>query len=157
MYRLLQEDYETIFTRIARNSVLSIAGDYNAPDYWLERDNIGKSMLESLVTDLNRAHADVSGFMLLKIDLPDLYEGAIVKTQVTTQQAFTYSILRTVNETAQNTVNIQARGYAEINVINSEATSNATQVLNKGGGTVAAHNIEYVSRGLEYVQSKMAF
>jgi hypothetical protein len=80
MYRLLQEDYEVIFTRIARNSVLSIAGDYNAPDYWLERDNIGKSMLESLVTDLNKAHADVSGFMLLKIDLPDLYEGAIVKT-----------------------------------------------------------------------------
>jgi hypothetical protein len=42
-------------------------------------------MLERLVTDLNKAHADISGFMLLKIDLPDLYEGAIVKTQVTTQ------------------------------------------------------------------------
>ena len=86
-------------TRIARNSVLSIAGDYEAPDYWLERDNIGKSMLESLVTDMNKAHADISGFMLLKIDLPDLYEGAIVKTEVTNQQKITYTTLRTVNLT----------------------------------------------------------
>jgi len=32
---------------------------------------------------LNAAHVDVSGFMLLKIDLPDSYEMAIVRTQVT--------------------------------------------------------------------------
>jgi hypothetical protein len=37
MYRLLQNDYEAIFTRIARNSILHIAGDYHAPSYWKER------------------------------------------------------------------------------------------------------------------------
>lgn len=83
MYRMLQNDYEQVFTRIARNSVLHIAGDFEAPGYWLTRDKIGKDMLQSLTDDLNEAMADVSGFMLLKIDLPDLYEAAIVKTQVT--------------------------------------------------------------------------
>jgi len=80
MYRMLQSDYEQIYTRIARNSILHIAGDYEAPDYWLNRTDIGLAMTQSLINDLNEAEADVSGFMLLKIDLPDLYESAIVKT-----------------------------------------------------------------------------
>lgn len=83
MYRMLQNDYESIFTRIARNSVLHIAGDYEAPGYWKDRTQIGKAMIATLKEDLDEAHADVSGFMLLKIDLPDVYEGAIVATEVT--------------------------------------------------------------------------
>ena len=34
--------------------------------------------------DLLEAYAKVTGFMLLKIDLPDVYEAAIVSTEVTT-------------------------------------------------------------------------
>jgi len=41
------------------------------------------NMTEALKQDLADAHADVTGFMLLKIDLPDVYEGAIVSTEVT--------------------------------------------------------------------------
>ena len=94
MYRMLQNDYESIFTRIARNSVLHIAGDYEAPGYWKDRNGIGKSMNETLVADMNEAHADVSGFMLLKIDLPDTYEGAIVATEVTNQEKTTAEVTR---------------------------------------------------------------
>lgn len=56
-------------------------------------------MKESLEEDLGRAYAGVTGFMLLKIDLPDVYEGAIVNTEVTNQQKITYTTLRNVNET----------------------------------------------------------
>jgi len=31
-------------------------------------------------------HADVTGFMLMKIDLPDEFEQAIVETEVTVQE-----------------------------------------------------------------------
>jgi len=72
-----------VFSRIARNSVLHVAGDYIAPQYWLQRAPIGGNMTATLKRDMGEAHADVSGFMLLKIDLPDLYEGAIVATEVT--------------------------------------------------------------------------
>jgi len=41
MYRLLQNDYEQIYTRIARNSILHIAGDYEAQAYWKNRTEIG--------------------------------------------------------------------------------------------------------------------
>jgi hypothetical protein len=99
MYRLLQNDYESVFAKIARNSVLHIAGDYTAPDYWKQRSNIGEKIKSTLVEDLKQAFASVTGFMLLKIDLPDVYEGAIVATEVTNQEKTTYDNLRLVNET----------------------------------------------------------
>lgn len=114
-------------------------------------------MLQALADDLSEAMADVSGFMLLKIDLPDLYEAAIVTTEVTNQEIETYTITRTVNETQQQTVNIQASGYAKINVINSNATSQAARRLNVGAGIVAQQNIEYVTLALKDVNDKLAF
>ena len=55
-------------------------------------------MTRQLIDDLDQAHAEVSGFMLLKIDLPDVYEGAIVATEVTNQEKVTFETLRSVNE-----------------------------------------------------------
>jgi len=105
---------------------LHIAGDYNASDYWLNRNDIGDKMLEALETDLGVAYANVSGFMMIKIDLPDIYEGAIVNTEVTNQEKTTYETLRSVNETQQETENIKAAGLAQINIIQANATSIAT-------------------------------
>jgi len=62
-----------------------------------------------------------------------------------------------VNETQQNTENIKATALAQINIINSNATSFATQILNKGAGEVAKQNIEYTTRALADVQKKLAF
>jgi len=53
MYRMLQNDYEGIYARIARNSALHISGDYNAPDYWLQRGAIGGNMTRQLIDDLD--------------------------------------------------------------------------------------------------------
>ena len=94
-------------------------------------------MFSTLVDDLNEAHADVSGFMLIKIDLPDVYEGAIVATEVTNQEKTTYDTMRQVQEITQETENLKAASLAKINVINANATANATKVLNKGAGGVA--------------------
>ena len=45
--------------------------------------------------------------------------------------------MRTVQEITQETENIKAAALAKINVINANATANATMVLNKGAGGVA--------------------
>ena len=63
--------------------MLTVAGDYQAPDYWKKRADIGAKIKEILEEDMAKAYADVSGFMLLKNDLPNIYEGAIVATEVT--------------------------------------------------------------------------
>lgn len=83
MYRLVAEDYEKVFKRIARNSILEVASTYKAPDYWSKRSEIGLMMRGNLTVALQKAYSRVTGFMLLKIDLPNPYENAIVQTQVT--------------------------------------------------------------------------
>lgn len=80
LYLDTQTDYETIFAKLARNAVLTIGGDFEAPAYWLNRTAVGLEMQNKLITTMDETYADVTGFMLLKIDLPDTYEGAIVKT-----------------------------------------------------------------------------
>ena len=114
-------------------------------------------MNETLVNDLNEAHADVSGFMLLKIDLPDTYEGAIVSTEVTNQEKTTEEVKRIVSLTTQDTENIKAQALAKINVINANASANATMVLNRGAGEVAKQNIEYATKALMDVKEKLTF
>lgn len=56
-------------------------------------------MQRSLREDVSKAFANVTGFMLLKIDLPNSYESAIVKTEVTNQEYTTYLTIRDVNLT----------------------------------------------------------
>mgnify|MGYP001086443520 CR=1 FL=1 len=108
-------------------------------------------MFEALQIDLKAAYADVSAFMLLKIDLPDVYEGAIVATEVTNQQKITYETIRAVNQTQQMTENIKATALAKINIINANASSKATIILNNGQGEVAKQNIEYTTKALKEV------
>lgn len=79
---MLYNDYEKIFARVARNSVLSTAGEYKAAGYWHNRAEVGNTMFSNLIRDLKPLNTRITGFMLLKIDLPDVYEGAIVATEV---------------------------------------------------------------------------
>lgn len=157
LYLKGQDYYEEIFARIARNAVLEAASDYNAPSYWSERSAIGKSMEDELTIQMLAFHAKVTGFMLLKIDLPDSYENAIVRTEVTNQEYQTYNQIRKVNLTNQDTENLKASKLADILRINSSAKAEATKVLNRGAGNVARQNIEYTTLALKEVQDKLNF
>jgi hypothetical protein len=157
MYRLLQNDYEAILTRIARNSVLRVASDYKAPDYWLKRGEIGTNMFAALQADLAQAYADVTAFMLLKIDLPDVYEGAIVATEVTNQEKITFETLRVVELTKQETENIKATAFANITKINAEAAGNASYILATLDNTILSQTVNYTTQILKELDDKLTF
>lgn len=118
---------------------------------------MGIEMLAALKEDMKEAFAEVSACLLLKVDLPDVYEGAIVATEVTNQEKVTYETIRSVNETQQSIENIKAKSLAQINIINSNASSRATMILNRGAGEVAKQNIEYTTLALKSVKDKLAF
>ena len=48
--------------------------------YWKNRTAIGTELERALNESLYSAYAECTGLMLLKIDLPDSYEGAIEDT-----------------------------------------------------------------------------
>lgn len=69
-----------IFSKIARNAVLETAGSVDASEYWTNRKGVGEKMKDNLTLKLKDVNCNVTGFMLLVIDLPDRYEASIVDT-----------------------------------------------------------------------------
>lgn len=103
------------------------------------------------------AYADITGFMLLKIDLPDSYEGAIVETEITNQQKLTYTVMKEVNMTQQAIENKKADSLKEITEINANAASDATIELNEGAGEVAKQSIEWQTMTMVDVANQLSF
>ena len=58
-------EYESTFIKIARDVILQEAGQYNASDYWLQRQGIGEEMLYALNNSLAKAHAHCIYLQLL--------------------------------------------------------------------------------------------
>ena len=112
-------------------------------------------MLANLKTDLDALHTEITGFMLLEVDLPDMYEGAIVATEVTNQESITYDTMRDVNLTQQVSQNIKAAALRDISNTNTKASSEAKMIINKGQGEVAKQNIDGVTSALAYVAKEM--
>jgi len=80
LYRLVGTQHEQLFTRIASDVILANAGNYLATEYWQKRSEVGNQLEKALNEKLQEAYANCTGFMLLKIDLPDSFEEAIVET-----------------------------------------------------------------------------
>jgi len=40
----MAEDYDTLYTKIARDVILQAAGEYAAPRYWKDRTQVGIEM-----------------------------------------------------------------------------------------------------------------
>ena len=119
----METDYDRVFERLARNSVLEVASGYTANAYWTKRVEIGDKMKINLDKNFKSVHARVMGFQLLKINLPDGYENEIVKTQVMKQEELTFTKLRDVSLSKQKVRNIIAAGNRAVNNLNNENKS----------------------------------
>lgn len=85
LYDLSNVLFEQTFIRIARDTILQEAGNYEAPQYWQNRTGIGLTMKLLLNKSLKDAYATCTGVQMLLIGLPDSYENSIVDTQVEVQ------------------------------------------------------------------------
>ena len=65
MYRLVQDDYTTVFSTVARNAVLQVASTYPANSYWTNRAQVGADMKGNLTEQFDKLHIDIEGFALL--------------------------------------------------------------------------------------------
>jgi hypothetical protein len=50
-----------------------------------------------------------------------------------------------------------AAAQARISVINANATSHATRILNKGAGQVQQQNIDFTSQAFKVIQENLGF
>jgi hypothetical protein len=85
LYGLANTRYEPFIIRNARDVLLRSAADYNGTAWWLQRQAVGKEMLELLQDRLRPSHVEVVDLQLLIIELPKRYEDSIISTQVQKQ------------------------------------------------------------------------
>lgn len=70
---------------------------------------------------LQEAHATCTGFMLLKIDLPDTYEEAIVDTQLVHQERLTQEKIRNVSLVQAQMAVDRANSTKIVEITNAQA------------------------------------
>lgn len=58
LYDLANTNYEGTFNRIARDTILKVASDYTANEYWVDRKKIGVRMQKELNQQLNQVYAE---------------------------------------------------------------------------------------------------
>jgi hypothetical protein len=121
-------NYKSTFVRIARDSILKVAGSFNATSYWTERNKIGNVMRDALSSELAKAYATCESLQILKIDLPKSYEDSIVSTQVEVQKTSMRRFEQQAELIRQNISVIRSEATQQIRVINSTANAEAYKV-----------------------------
>ena len=58
LYQLANINYQGTINRISRDTILKVASDYNANQYWVERKAIGESMKKYLNEALQEVFAE---------------------------------------------------------------------------------------------------
>lgn len=129
LYLLANVNYEPIIMQNARDVLLKAAADYEAVQYWQEREQIGVEMRDMLNQRLRSSvFVQCTGLQLLQIDMPTNFEDSIVQTQVQQQ-----AIKTQTNE--QQALRIQA----DTKVLQASYTRNVTVTQN---GADAFYNQE---------------
>lgn len=155
LYRLTNTQYEMLFTRIARDQILEAASQYEGPQYWLQRHEIG-NMMKGLVTQqLKDSYADLWGLQLLVIDLPDRYEQSITMTQVQQQLIKTRTNQQAAASIRADTEVMKADFESKVQVVQAEAQANYTLETRMAQAEAAKRKIAAEADALSYLRHKL--
>lgn len=128
LYNMANTNYHSTYVRISRDTILKVAGMYNATSYWTERKGIGDHMKEALDKELRNAFASAVNLQILKIDLPQSYEDSIVNTQVEVQKTNMKKFEQQATLIRQNISVIQSEADQQIRIVNATASATAYQI-----------------------------
>eukprot|EP00831_Metopus_contortus_P018681 TRINITY_DN17983_c0_g1_i4.p1 TRINITY_DN17983_c0_g1~~TRINITY_DN17983_c0_g1_i4.p1 ORF type:complete len:257 (-),score=78.79 TRINITY_DN17983_c0_g1_i4:71-841(-) len=140
LYLKYNVHYEATLIRIARDTILQEVGNYEAPDYWLNRTFIGDSMRVALNESFMEVGAQCISLQMLRIVLPETYENQIVLTQVEVQKkrtkeyeqqaAITRAQIQVdISEVKRTIANITATAKSQSSIIRQEAVANALKTV----------------------------
>lgn len=132
LYSKYSQTYEAIFETKVKDVVLEECLNYNVqPDFYVSRVEIAAAMKKSLIRVFNETQAELIGFQLRGVDLPDTVEDAIIDTVIASQLTTTTSIEQVATLTRTLAENVASEAAAEIKEI--DATASATGTLIEAG------------------------
>jgi len=155
LYTLTNVQYEGLFTRIARDQLLEAASEYEGPQYWLERHEIGDHMRRLVDHELKESFASLWGLQLLIIDLPDRYENSITITQVQQQIIQTRRNQQLAASIRADTEVMKSKVQRDIDVVRAGAGANYTKVTKMAEAEAAERKISAEAGVIGYVRRKL--
>lgn len=126
LYREFNMNYESMFTSTIRDTLIRAASDYEAYQLWDERAVVGEKMQYMVDKALKRTYADCWGLQLMIIELPELFEKSIVKTQVNKQKVATRQFEQEATQVRAQTTVIAAEFDRKVKVIKANGFANYT-------------------------------
>jgi len=155
LYALTNVRYESLYTRIARDQLLEAASEYEGPQYWVQRQEVGNQMRDRIQQHLKDAYADVWGLQLLVIDLPDVYEKKITSTQVQQQKINTRRNEQKATSIRADTEVLKAEFDRQIQVVRAGAEANYTIATKVAAAEAAGRKIKAEGDALKYLRRQL--
>jgi hypothetical protein len=147
--------YHSTFVRISRDTILKVAGLYNATSYWQQRLAIEEHMKKVLDLELTKAYCTCEGIQLLKIDMPKPYEESIVSTQVEVQKTSMRKFEQIAELIRQNISVIRSEADQKIRVTNATGTAEAFRVKQYAEATALNKTINTESKIYKKVEKDL--
>jgi len=162
LYSLANMQYEPLFVRNARDVLLRAAADYEAFEYWKDREKIGEEMLALLKLRLSSVYAQCTGLQIMVIELPKEFETSIVQTQVQQQMVKTKQNEQLAKRIRADTTVLQAEFAKNVTVTTNGADATYTQITKIAEATanqrmleIEAKTMREISRRLKLTPSQM--
>lgn len=132
IYYQFNQDFDSVIRKIAFETVRDCATDFETIDFFTKRGEIDSFISHRLADRLYlEAHANMTMFNLLAIDVPDRFENAVVQTLITAQDVNTLAVLRTSAVYKTDMAVVAAQAEANITLINARADATGTLLLKK--------------------------
>lgn len=155
LYREFNKNYEQMFTSTIRDTLIRAASDYEAYQLWEERAAVGEKMQNMVDTALKRTYADCWGLQLMVIELPDLFEKSIVKTQVNKQNIATRQFEQETTKVKAQTSVIMAEFDKKVTVITSQGKANYTYAVKEAKALAKKKTIDTEAHIMNHIRDKL--
>jgi len=157
LYYLTNGYYENTFSKVAKDIIFQVAGQFEAQSYWLRRQAIADEIRVQLNAGMRSAHATIPQIQVLKIVLPSSYEQSIVDTQVEVQKRTTKEYERQAT-LIRESINIDiSEANREIQVINATAKARAYEINQNAVATQLEKTISIETDIYQQTSQKLNF
>jgi len=155
LFAMANMQYEPLFVRNARDVLLKAAADYEAFEYWQNREKIGEEMQVLLHKRLQNVYASCGGLQIMVIDLPPEFEKSIVDTQVTQQMQKTKQNEQEASKIEADTTVLRSNYTRNVTVTKNGADAMYTQLVGIAKAKAQQQMLEAEARAMQQVQKKL--
>lgn len=155
LFQLANLQYEPLFVRNARDVLLKAAADYEAFEYWQNREKIGAEMQALLKERLASVFAECTGMQILQIDLPEEFEASIVQTQVQQQMVKTKQNEQLAKKIRADTTVLAASFSKNVTVTKSGADALYQQETKIAEATANQRMLKMEAATMRYIQLRL--